>query len=1276
MKKLVSLFSIFVLAATSGMAGEWKTLFDGKSLDGWEGHDKFWSVKDGTIHGQTTAENPTKGNTFLILKGEEVTDFEFVCQVKFGGNNSGVMYRSEVVDQDNFVMKGYQADLHPKHEYFGMLYGEKYGKRGIIAQRGQRVVAKADGSKEVVNVIGDDTKLTDTEWNELRIVAVGNRLLHFVNGQIAMDLTDNHPDAMAKGKIGLQLHGGPPMFVNFKDLKLRHLEGDEAKKVLAEAVAISDKTAKPAAKAAPKGKGKGKGKGKSADAGSGSGSKKNDPNWVKSGEKPKWIWNDGRTEQRLWFRHGFEIPADVKSAKVYTTCDNGATVYLNGKRIGENPDWQFPIHRDGIEKSLKKGGNTIAVAASNKGGVAAFILRIDLETTNGKKLTVTTQPAGWKATKTKPADGWEGAGFDESAWNVKLKSLGEIGTGPWGIPSGSGGAGGGSKPSGGAPAADQITAADGFKVDLLYTVPRDEQGSWVSLTKDPKGRFYASDQGGKGLYRITVSGAKTDVEKIDVDGLSGAQGLEWAFGGLYFHKNGGHLHKLTDTNDDDILDKVEVLPSDTGGGEHGNHAVILTEDEKALYVIGGNHAALPPEDSIARNRIQSWDEDLLLPRQWDARGHARGRLAPGGWVTRFDPEKKTHELVSIGYRNQYDIALNSRGDLFTYDADMEWDLGMPWYRPTRINLVVSGSDYGWRSGSGKWPSYYEDSLPPVVDIGPGCPTGVVTGVGTRFPIRYQDAIFALDWTFGTIYAIHLEVDGAGYTGKAEPWVYGSPLPVTDAEIGDDGNFYFLIGGRNTQSAMYRVSYIGNESTDSAGENAEPEPRKLRIPRATRLALETYHGIDHPHAITNCWHNLSNEDRWIRNAARVAIESQPVERWAEKVITETNPQAKITGAVALARMGNPEKHRAGLTEALLGLDPSSLTDDQKLGLLRAYALTFTRLGKPTRKERLQIIDRLDPLLPSENADVNTELIRVLVYLEAPNVVPKAMKLITDRGETEVPDWTELASRNSRYGGTILKLLENHPPSREINYAFLLRNMRRGWTVDLRREYFEFLNEAAKYAGGASYPGFLANIRAEALGNCNDAERAAVADITGEDFNPKPDFEIQPPKGPGRQWTVAEANAEVGKRQRGRSFENGRNLFHATACGACHRFAGLGGAIGPDLTSVKNKFDRNYLIESIIDPSAVISDQYSSSTVTLKDGKTHTGLVIEEGEQIKVYPPDHTSEPAVVKATDVEKVEPVPVSQMPPALINTLNPDELADLVAYIMSGGNKDDKVFK
>jgi glucose/arabinose dehydrogenase len=442
---------------------------------------------------------------------------------------------------------------------------------------------------------------------------------------------------------------------------------------------------------------------------------------------------------------------------------------------------------------VQTGLNQIAVKANNNGGVAAFILKLEIETADGKQQQISSTP-DWKLSNQESPE-WKQVRFDDSSWKLKLKSMGAFGSGPWGKP--------GITTRSGVDMeelAQNITIAKDFKVELLYEVPANEQGSWVSLTTDGKGRLLASDQGDKGLYRITVTekgdAPQVDVEKMQID-LSGAQGMVWHKDALYFHKNGGNLFKVTDTNGDDQLDTAEVLPSERSGGEHGNHAVIVAEDNQHLYVIGGNHAALPPQDSIVRSHVPTWDEDLLLPREWDANGHARGRLAPGGWISRFSPETKQHEIISTGYRNEYDIALNRAGDIFTYDADMEWDLGTPWYRPTRINVAVSGSDYGWRSGSGKWPEYYEDSLPAVVNIGPGCPTGVISGQGAKFPARYQDAMFALDWTFGTIYAIHLTPDGAGYKGEQEAFCYGSPLPLTDAIIGKDGALYFTIGGRGT-----------------------------------------------------------------------------------------------------------------------------------------------------------------------------------------------------------------------------------------------------------------------------------------------------------------------------------------------------------------------------------------------------------------------------------------------------------------------------------------------
>ena len=124
----------------------------------------------------------------------------------------------------------------------------------------------------------------------------------------------------------------------------------------------------------------------------------------------------------------------------------------------------------------------------------------------------------------------------------------------------------------------------------------------------------------------------------------------------------------------------------------------------------------------------NWDEDLLLKRLPDARGHAANIRAPGGWIGRFDKDGKNWKTVAMGFRNSYDMAFNIDGELFAYDSDMEWDAGTPWYRPTRLYHIASGADFGWRTGTGKWPQWFPDALPPLYDIGPGSPVGVISGL--------------------------------------------------------------------------------------------------------------------------------------------------------------------------------------------------------------------------------------------------------------------------------------------------------------------------------------------------------------------------------------------------------------------------------------------------------------------------------------------------------------------------------------------------------------------
>jgi hypothetical protein len=225
MKLRTSLLALLALASTA--LAEDKNLFNGKDLTGWKGLD-FWSVEDGCITGRTTKEKPTKGNTFLVWQGGEIGDFEFTFKYKIVGGNSGVQYRSKVVDEKAFVVGGYQADFEAGKTYSGILYEEK--GRGILAQRGQKTVIK-DGDKpgkakvEVTGEVGKSAeiqaKIKAEDWNEYRIVAQGGHLQHYINGVQTVDVTDETAAGAKKGILALQLHAGPAMVVQFKDLVLK-----------------------------------------------------------------------------------------------------------------------------------------------------------------------------------------------------------------------------------------------------------------------------------------------------------------------------------------------------------------------------------------------------------------------------------------------------------------------------------------------------------------------------------------------------------------------------------------------------------------------------------------------------------------------------------------------------------------------------------------------------------------------------------------------------------------------------------------------------------------------------------------------------------------------------------------------------------------------------------------------------------------------------------------------------------------------------------------------
>lgn len=235
---LVAAVSMLAVFAVSVQAeeGEWKSLFNGKDLSGWDGDPRIWSVKDGAIRGESTDEVKANGNTFLIWQGGKLKDFDvkmtYRCTDK---NNSGIQYRSRHITEGNprnaWIVRGYQYEIRNENKLpsvSGFIYDEG-GKRGRTCLVGEKAVWTADGKQLIQNDLIDQAgfeklfKLDD--WNEARIVARGNHIQHYINGKLVLDFTDEHPEwAALEGILAIQLHAGAPMWLEFKDILLKELK--------------------------------------------------------------------------------------------------------------------------------------------------------------------------------------------------------------------------------------------------------------------------------------------------------------------------------------------------------------------------------------------------------------------------------------------------------------------------------------------------------------------------------------------------------------------------------------------------------------------------------------------------------------------------------------------------------------------------------------------------------------------------------------------------------------------------------------------------------------------------------------------------------------------------------------------------------------------------------------------------------------------------------------------------------------------------------------------
>ncbi len=203
------------------------SLFDGETLDGWDGDERFWRVDQGAIVGQTTADNPTQRNTFLIWEGGEPGDFELKFDYRIDSDwaNSGIQVRSRRLD--GYRVGGYQPDIASVDWITGIMYEE--AGRGILARRGQKLVIAEDGDRQVERFAEEDAlgeHIHPRDWNEYHVIAQGNRLVTKINGVKMHEVIDDAPEARSEGVIAFQLHSGPPMTIRFRNIRLKCRDED------------------------------------------------------------------------------------------------------------------------------------------------------------------------------------------------------------------------------------------------------------------------------------------------------------------------------------------------------------------------------------------------------------------------------------------------------------------------------------------------------------------------------------------------------------------------------------------------------------------------------------------------------------------------------------------------------------------------------------------------------------------------------------------------------------------------------------------------------------------------------------------------------------------------------------------------------------------------------------------------------------------------------------------------------------------------------------------
>lgn len=786
----------------------------------------------------------------------------------------------------------------------------------------------------------------------------------------------------------------------------------------------------------------------------------------------------------------------------------------------------------------------------------------------------------------------------------------------------------------------QISIAPGFRVELLRSA-QPEEGSWISMTFDSQGRVILAEDVA-GLRRVTLGETpeSTTVERIPgTENFKHCRGVLFAHDSIYLSEtNGRGIHRLRDLDGDGAFEEAQLLVPLVYQSRYGHGANQLRlGPDGMIYIAIGNDVTFPEKRSLDSPYLKT-DNDWLLPSPRDGAPDPRS-----GYILKMSPDGSQQTVLCGGLRNQVDIDFNSDGEMFTWDADMEWDVGLPWYRPTRFNHIVSSGEYGWRWGTGKWPNWYPDSLPSNLDTGLGSPTGITFGTRSNWPRRYRDSLYAADWQHGRLLRVEMVEKGASYQGSYEVFAEGTPLNICDMEFGPDGALYFITGGRGSQSGLYRITLKeqepGHEGTGDTSKSL-PRSREAAKARQTRRELEALHVRTAIDQIPFIWSHLGSDDPWIRFAARLALEHQPVDSWRNQLSKEPDSRARHTALMALARKG-ASADQALILKEILDWNDSEADPDELVWMLRTLQLTLIRQGVPEATDRVALLNKLNDLTNSDRFAVNWLLGELLVALDS----PRAVEFLVE----------ELASAGTQ--------------EEQIQYIKTLMQAKSGWTPDSRQAVLNWLNQNKQLPGGRLVGAALTGFREDFPATFTDEEREQFSKQLEELALPPGDADdsgLLVSRPFVQNWTLNDLLAVLeAVEPKARNREAGRKILSQALCLRCHQFGDRGSHVGPDLTNIGKRFDTRALLESIIDPSHQIDPKYSNSIYVLEDGQVISGRAAAVSrDRISVEVDQLTGKTIVVLRAEIVESKLSPVSPMPTGLLNTFTKEEIADLLSFL------------